>query len=429
MRRLRPYIISFILSRRFRAVRRARYMLRHMFSSAPHKVYFFHQMDDPYSHVVAQALPMLKARYQIDLQVIAVNAPDDDVAPERLALQNLSRRDAAKVAPYHGLSFNDIGKQPKETTLQLAKRAFAASGNLIKAAGAISDAFWKDDTMALERMALVSAQEATDVYARGTALRDKLGHYLGGMFYYDGEWYWGVDRLPYLEERLARQGARATGGKQLIHFQKRPDFMTQPAQRRLTVEFYPSARSPYSYLAMPETLDLPNQYPINLVVRPVLPMVMRGLPVPRRKGTYILGDSKREAERIGLGFGKMADPVGRPVRRGYSLFGMADKAGQGGAFLYAFCTLAWSKGVDMGSDEGLRRAVEEAGLDWQEALEHLDSKEWEADMEANRQQMVAAGLWGVPSYRLLDEQGNELFSTWGRDRIWLLAHEIQKALN
>lgn len=38
--------------------------------------------------------------------------------------------------------------------------------------------------------------------AEGKALRDKYGHYLGAMFYSEGEWYWGLNRLPYLEQRL-----------------------------------------------------------------------------------------------------------------------------------------------------------------------------------------------------------------------------------
>jgi hypothetical protein len=41
---------------------------------------------------------------------------------------------------------------------------------------------------------------------------------------------------------------------------------------------------------------------------------------------------------------------------------------------------------------------------------------------------MASDLWGVPSYRLLDEMGKELYAGWGRDRIWLLVCEIQKAL-
>src|SRR5207237_3415406 len=32
----------------------------------------------------------------------------------------------------------------------------------------------------------------------------KAGHYQGAMMHYAGGWYWGIDRLPYLETELAR---------------------------------------------------------------------------------------------------------------------------------------------------------------------------------------------------------------------------------
>ena len=143
---------------------------------------------------------------------------------------------------------------------------------------------------------------------------------------------------------------------------------------------------------------------------------------------YILPDTKREAERIGVVFGKIFDPVGTPVKRVYSLFSWADEQGKGGALLKAFTDMAWSEGVDVGADEGLRKVCERAELDWQAASGIVDNKDWEVWAEENRLQMMASDLWGVPSYRLLDEDGSEIYSCWGRDRIWLLAHEIQNAL-
>jgi len=267
------------------------------------------------------------------------------------------------------------------------------------------------------------------VFDAGTEQRDQLGHYLGGTMYYAGEWYWGIDRLPYLEDRLMKSKLRHSGCRQISSFQERPGFMSKPAQGRLTVEFFPSVRSPYSYLAMPETFDLPNHFPVDLVVRPVLPMVMRNLPVPRRKGMYIIADAKREANRIDVPFGRISDPVGEPVRRCYALFNMAREAGLEKEWLLSFCQMAWSEGVDMGTDAGLKKAVERASLDWSVAEPLIGNTDWENEMEDNRLLMMASGLWGVPSYRLLDEKGTELFSTWGRDRIWLLAHEIQTALS
>ena len=61
-------------------------------------------------------------------------------------------------------------------------------------------------------------------------------------------------------------------------------------------------------------------------------------------------------------------------------------------------------------------------------LEGNELKQMEAWAEENRLQMMQSDLWGVPSFRLLDDKGEELYSCWGRDRIWLLAHEIQNAL-
>jgi len=86
------------------------------------------------------------------------------------------------------------------------------------------------------------------------------------------------------------------------------------------LEFFLSLRSPYTYIAMERSFDLSHRLPVDLVLRPVLPMVMRGLPVPREKQLYIVLDTKREAEDAGVPFGRVCDPVGRPVERCFSLY-------------------------------------------------------------------------------------------------------------
>ena len=428
--KIRKLVSSLVLSDGLKQLRFARKAFVRKLSGRRPEVLYFHQPDDPYSQLTAQILPDLQARYDVDIKVMLVNEPADEMAPERLALQRYARRDAAAIAPYHGLQFTDTGQAPSDSSLKLARRTLAASSNLVKAAGEIGAAYWSDDTDKLDRTAMVSDDQTERVFLEGTRLRAQLGHYLGATFYFEGEWYWGVDRLPYLEERLAASGLRLSGCRQVSHFQSRPEFMAGPSNgKRLTVEFYPSARSPYTAIAMAEILDMPNHYPVDVKVRPVLPMVMRNLPVPTKKGLYILADTKREADRIGVPFGKIADPVGEPVRRVYSLFSWADGQGKGGQLLNAFTDLAWSEGVDAGSDAGLKTACERAALDWDEAAKIVGNADWEIWAEENRLQMMKSDLWGVPSFRLLDENGKELFSAWGRDRIWLLAHEIQKALS
>ena len=82
----------------------------------------------------------------------------------------------------------------------------------------------------------------------------------------------------------------------------------------------------------------------------------------------------------------------------------------------------------MASDRALRKVIEETQLDWTQAQQALADDSWRSQADANRTEMMAAGCWGVPSFRLLDEQGGEILALWGQDRLWLFAREIQRQL-
>ena len=75
-----------------------------------------------------------------------------------------------------------------------------------------------------------------------------------------------------------------------------------------------------------------------------------------------------------------------------------------------------------------RPFAEAAGLDWSQAQQHLGKPGWEPMLEQNRLAMYEAGLWGVPSFRLLDAQAEPVLSLWGQDRLWLFAREIRRQL-
>ena len=195
------------------------------------------------------------------------------------------------------------------------------------------------------------------------------------------------------------------------------------------LEFYPSLRSPYTAICFERVHALVDRYGLELSLRPVLPMVMRGLPVPRAKRLYIVRDTAREAERVCEPFGFMADPVGRPVERGFSLWPRMRDAGVGPAYLHAFARAAFAEGIDLGSDAGLRRVVEQVGVDWREVAPHLDAEGWRDELEHNRETLLGLGLWGVPSFRLRGPEGSPDYATWGQDRIWRVEQEIVKRLS
>jgi 2-hydroxychromene-2-carboxylate isomerase len=249
------------------------------------------------------------------------------------------------------------------------------------------------------------------------------------MFWYEGEWYWGVDRLHHLERRLIGLGA-SKGALTTPQFDRPPlDPGTIQNDGRLSLEIFPSLRSPYTAMIFDRSLQLAESVGIPVTIRPVLPMVMRGAPVPAAKGLYIMLDTLREAEHIEAPFGNMYDPVGRAVERGFALWPFARDKGRGKEFISAFLKAAFVDGRPTGTDEGLRRVTEAAGLSFDEARPSLENEGWREELENNRRTMYdELGLWGVPSFRLRGPGNEPDLCVWGQDRLWLVAAEIRRRL-
>lgn len=376
----------------------------------PAVIEYFHQSDDPYSHLMLQLVPRLREHYAVDIKPWLAGPPPDWAAPERDMLVDWSRRDAASLASHHGLDFGHQLEQPEPAAVKLADAALADAinrGRFFEDSPDISDALWRG--RALPSCPADGAQAAVDA---GNARRQAAGHYLGATLFYGGEWCWGPDRLHYLEHRLQNAGLSREGATSDLLLA--PQSSPAPAgnARGRELHFFLSFRSPYTYLAAPRVFQLARSSNASLKLRFVLPMVMRGLPVPRAKKMYIMTDVAREAARLGMPFGRIADPLGKPVERGYSLLPWARSEGRGEEYCLAFLRGVWSQGIDAGSDRGMRRIVESAGLPWTGARKHLNTDSWRAEAEANRSEMVSLGLWGVPSFRVGDT------TVWGQDRLW-----------
>lgn len=413
---------------------RAKFELKRQAEGRRHQVHYFHQLDDPYSHLAAQKLAALVARFDIDLLPHLVGEPPADAVPENQMLKDYAKLDASRIAPFYNLTFDSNWQTPSEEEQLIAARFLTK--NHCSYLGDISTALWSKDRDKLNSKNksedLASAAEAKNFIAEGTRMRKKLGHYSGAMFYYEGEWYWGIDRLPHLERRLSDLGARrdfvSANWAVQRHTPAHGDRVGED-RAKFKLEYFPSLRSPYTFLSIDETLDLPKHYPVELIVRPVMPMVMRGLKVPPVKGFYIFMDSKREADIKNIGFGRFKDPVGPPVLRGFSVFPYARDKGKGGEYLQSFLHAAFAERIDVYSKKGLRKIVSRVGLDWSEVKKILDNEDWHDELEENRKAMFAAGCWGVPSYRLLGDDKHDDFSVWGNDRIWLLKEEIARRLH
>ncbi len=398
------------------AARRQKVEAERQAKGEPHRVSYFHDVADPYAHLMAQVLTDFAARYDLVFDPYLVSPPDDGAAPERELLASYSLEDARRLANKAGLGPPE-GKMPSAERVAAAEAVLAESlsrGTFLEDVQAISDALWTGEE-------LPAGVDATAAKTNGDGKREELGHYLGATLHYGGEWYWGLDRLHYLEERLDQLGLRKTGApEKLIYPQPiAPNGAGKPTGAPPELHYYLSFRSPYTYIVAERVKALADAYGADLKLRFVLPMVMRNLPVPKVKGRYITMDTAREARRLGVPFGRVADPVGKPVERGYSVLPWAIESGRGYEFCLSFMSGVWSEGIDAGSDSGMKQIVERAGLDWTHARSLIGDESWRETAEANRLELFERGIWGVPSFRVGD------VATWGQDRLWVIEDELK----
>lgn len=436
--RLMRWLTSRVMSRISRAAyveaRRTKTEEGRIKAGAPHRVDYFHQVDEAYSDLTAQILVQLAERYDIELHCHLVRGQEGKNAPEPEMLARLARSDAHLIAPGYGLSFPEHPDPPEAEHVAVATRILAAQSmaDFPPVVAAVSNALWRGDGAALDGLATAHGSASTDAaaaaVAAGTAKRRELRHYSGATFHYGDEWYWGVDRLYHLEMRLASLGADGNPDTPLIAPRPDADLMGHADQGRYTLELYASLRSPYTAVVFDRAVAFAEEAGVELKLRPVLPMVMRGVPATREKGMYIFMDAAREARVAGVPYGNFYDPIGDPARRCYALFPWAVSQGKGVALCSSFLRHAFALGVNTNNDRGLRKVVEAAGLDWSAAQAHREDTTWETLLEENRQTMYASGLWGVPSFRLLNPAGEVLLATWGQDRLWLIAHTLRNVL-
>lgn len=429
---LMPVVSQHVLARERLLKRRIKAERIRVSRGRRHQVHYFHQVDDPYSALVAGILPRVVARYDIEVIAHVVGPPPDNAAPEREKLVAYSRKDAHRLARRWNLEFADGGTQPREQAVELGTGLLVDSiqhGRFVEVAGEVSACLWNNPSKLSDvgqaGMPLRAADPSavSSHVAASNALRLQLGHYLGATFFYAGEWYWGIDRLHHLEQRLQDLAAQRPGVQGLM-FPPDHDLgecvkLSEPKP----IEFFFSFRSPYSAIVAPRVFELGRRTGAVVRLRFVLPMVMRGLPVPREKRSYISLDAAREAFVRGVPFGRLNDPVGRPAERGLSLIPFAERAARGEAYVLSFMQGVWAEGIDAGSDRGLRKIVERSGLSWPDACVALKDEAWRATAEANRQELFALGLWGVPSFRVGDT------AVWGQDRLWAVQEALQRAEN
>lgn len=423
-------MLSVIFSSRMRKLKRSLEELRRRLTRQPHIVSVFLQLDDPYSYLLSYYLNSLKSNYDIELRLYLSQARGDAFQPAPDMLVEYAIVDCKRLARELGIPFLDKGGYPPTEHRIGLSDAVAADGEekeeqLLRALAI----FWRGDSEAAARMSVATSSggKSNEVIERSQRLQQQLGHYNSAMLHYGSEWYWGVDRLHYLTGRLDQLGAaKSETPDSLLASIRQTMQITLPvkppaaAAELPAIEFFHSLRSPYSYLLLQRMYEIADAFGIELILRPVLPMVMRGMQIPRAKLLYIAADAAREAARLGIPFGKVADPVGSGAERCLAVYQYAQSENRGREFLLNAGVAIWAEAIDVATDTGMRKVTARTGLFWPDVEAVMKSDDWREPVEANRESMMDAGSWGVPTMRMGD------FVTWGQDRDWLLVRHIEE---
>lgn len=208
----------------------------------------------------------------------------------------------------------------------------------------------------------------------------------------------------------------------------------------LSVDVFWSFRSPYSYLATPQLVALQDQYDLNVVVRPVLPIAVRidGFfkrvnplwPPYLARDIYRLGQMQGTPIRwprpdpIVMDIASGEVPADQPYIHRITRMGQAAaEAGKGLAYISEVGSLIWSGSTENWHEgDHLAKAAERAGLgpDALETAARDDADRLDGAIEGNQKALETAGHWGVPTMVF---EGEPFF---GQDRLDVLLWRMKQ---
>lgn len=188
------------------------------------------------------------------------------------------------------------------------------------------------------------------------------------------------------------------------------------------VEFFYDFRSPYSYLAFTQLLQLD----VTIALKPmqILKVMERVGNVPTTitcaaKGRYARVDLGRWAQRYGvmLNPSDMKANDGDAMSRAVLAAATPEAAAEVTLALYR---AIWSNGETLASSEAILAALDGAGIDTAVLAKGIDAPGTIARLEANTDEAVTRGVFGSPTIFV----GDAMF--FGNDRIEFVREELAR---
>src|SRR6202161_4766808 len=193
------------------------------------------------------------------------------------------------------------------------------------------------------------------------------------------------------------------------------------------VDYYFSIQSPWAYIGHKFFREVTNTYDLKVNHKPVVLVDLfsetGGLPLLKRhpvRQRYRMLELQRWRDKRGLNF--HLQPANWPfnARLADGVVIAAIEAGRDpDAFMQRAFAAVWEDQLNLADPATLVKIADDSGLPGQRLVERSGSEEISAAYEQNRQDALAADVFGSPVY-VLD---GEVF--WGQDRIELLADALK----
>jgi 2-hydroxychromene-2-carboxylate isomerase len=193
------------------------------------------------------------------------------------------------------------------------------------------------------------------------------------------------------------------------------------------VDYYFSLQSPWAYIGHKSFREVASAYGLKVNHKPVVLVDLfsetGGLPLMKRhpvRQRYRLIELQRWRDKRGLNFHLQPPHWPFNVRLADGVVIAAIEAGlDPDPFLRRAFAAVWEDQLNLADSAVLVKLLDESGLPGKQLTERSASEEVSAVYEQNRQEALAADVFGSPAY-VLD---GEVF--WGQDRIELLADALK----
>lgn len=192
-------------------------------------------------------------------------------------------------------------------------------------------------------------------------------------------------------------------------------------------DYYFSFNSPWAYIGHKPVMEIAKTYGLKVNFKPVLLVELfsetGGLPLPKRhpvRQRYRMVELQRWRDKRGLTFHLQPKNWPFSPRLADGVVIAALEAGHDPAsFMQRAFAGVWEDQFNLADPATLVKLADDAGLNGKKLVERSGSDEISAAYEQNRQDALAADVFGSPGY-VLD---GEVF--WGQDRIELLADALR----